>query len=135
MKLSHTLIRLCTFVALPLLLLTSSGCVSPQQRAEVQARLASLESKARGGELLTEREWYALIQPPNGWNNRSTDWLFSLIGRPDETVSGGRMGGTFLIYKDKCIDSYTGKPKDLCFQVDFGLLDDDLYDARKVRNL
>lgn len=135
MKPTQIAVRWYTGIALALLLFSTPGCVSPQQRAEAEARLAALETKARSGDLLTEREWAGLIQPQNGWNNRSIDWLFGLIGRPDDTLSGGRMGGTFAIYKDKCIDGYTGKPKDLCFHFNFEMVGADLYDARKVRNL
>lgn len=134
MKLGDTVVRWFALLGLALLLGAASGCVSPQQKAEAQARLATLENKARSGELLTEQEWYALIQAPDGWNDRSTGWLFSLIGRPDETVSSERMGGTFLIYHNKCLDTYTAKPADLCFQTSFDLVDRHLFDARKVRN-
>ena len=59
-----------------------------------------------------------------------------MIGRPDETISDGReLGGTFLIWNGKVMNNLTGKPDDLCFKLSFGLLEDGIFDAAKVRNL
>ena len=111
------------------------GCQTAQQKAQHQARLYSLETKARNGGLLTENEWLALIQPPDGWHCRPVDWLYGMLGRPDESFAGLDQFSTFIIYKNKCLDNFTGKPTDLCLSVSFSAIDShSLYDAQRVRN-
>jgi len=109
--------------------------VSPEQKLEKQAHLSTLQYQAKSGTLLAESDWQELIQCPDGYNNRSQEWLFNLIGRPDESISAGGYNGTYVIYKNKCLDAFTGKPGDLCFNLNFGMVDTKLFDAQRVRNL
>jgi hypothetical protein len=112
----------------------SSGCVtmSPEEIAARQEALRSLELKAKSGDLLTVREWNTLLR--GGSDNRTDKWLYALIGRPDETINDPDCRrGIFLIYKNKVLDDFTGKPTGLVVQYAYGYLDRFLYSEEAVK--
>ena len=131
------LLSICTLSLLTIL--TNSGCGSPtrspEQAAAWRETVRVLEQKARSGEILTVGQWETLLRQNKG---QSPDWLFSLIGRPDQTLkhngasTNGR--GVYLIYKNKLLDHFTQKPTSLVFLTAYGYVGYSLYDEEAIRN-
>lgn len=120
-------------------LLASVGCASltPEEIAAINSRKAAIEQKARNGEILTLGQWQDILRPTDGWTNKTTDWLFGLIGRPDETMKDPTTSASsvFLFFEGKIIDDFTGKPDTLCVSTIGGLVGSRVYDATLVKKL
>jgi len=125
-------IKLILFLLLSAISFTGCTYMSNQAASRGEESL-QLEAKAKSGAILTENEWTFLMWE-GGNRGRNVAWLDGLIGKPDESISGGNMG-TFLIYHNKSLDPYTDKPSDLCVCAFFGGLDGKLYDAQRIRNM